>query len=89
MTIEKMQFGIDSGTFWIGDLGYIVGHPEKYGKENSWREVCELLRQPMPANICDGLMFSPGRDGGYNVNVHKNKAGDVTKVEIIVRGGSD
>jgi hypothetical protein len=88
MSIEKMEFGIDSGTFWIGDLGYIVGHPEKYGKENSWREICEQLRQPLPATIASGLMFSPGRDGGYRVNVHKNKAGDVFKVEILC-GGSE
>jgi hypothetical protein len=88
MTIEKMEFGIDSGTFWIGDLGYIVGHPEKYGKENSWREICEQLRQPLPAPIASGLMFSPGRDGGYTVNVHKDKNDKVTKVEILVRGGS-
>jgi hypothetical protein len=88
MSREKLGlFGVDSGTFWIGDVGYIIGHPEKYGNDQAWHKVCDQLRKvTLPAEIENGLMFSTGRDGGFPVYVHKDKDGKIMKVEIIVNG---
>lgn len=86
---EPLEFGVDSGTFWIGDLGYIVGHPEKYGNDEAWNKICEQLRQPLPAPIESGLMFSTGRDGGFNVKAYKDKNDKVTKVVITVNSEDD
>jgi len=82
-TTEILEFGIDSGTFWIGDIGYIIGHPEKYGNDQAWSKVCQQLRnKELPGEIEQGIMFNPGRDGGYKIHVTKDKNGRVRKLEI-------
>ncbi len=55
---------------------------ESYNLTSNWKEYCNDLKGELVKPYAGGLIFSTGADGGYNVYVNKNKAGEITKVEL-------
>ena len=47
-----------------------------------WKQYCEDLSGLAVRKYAGGIIVSTGADGGFNVYVHKNKNGEITKLEL-------
>jgi hypothetical protein len=86
------EIGIDSGTCWVGDPGYVI-HPDASEKlVKTWDEFCDKLMKKEKRHVAQwgkwtGVTTGTGEgDGLYPVYVKRNTEGRVMAVLVDFMG---